>query len=241
MPRCQRTFRRLPPEARADSANGSAVWTCPFCADSESYATVTASDLREFTALAEANCRRDFGAPADAHRATLLLLGERPECVLEREDRRYDLYLRRDSDSFQLRLQIGHEIFHRTCSLGRVFHWTHEMLACHAAVRTLDRCGAAEYADRVRAAYRAEAAGMAREALLGSDLRALEAGALAGAGYGRAFVIGEELIAATGWPALCKLARRIRRDGVPDVSGWLEDLPAETRLACAPIVGIMTG
>ena len=245
MPRCQRTFRGLPGDpARVEE--GALRWICPYCDEGETYQTVSAEDLLEYARLAGAQCARDFGAPADPDRASLLVLGQRPECVYEAAHRRYDLYLYRHSDPFQLRLQIGHEVFHRVCSQGGIFHWTHEMLACLVSVRMLRQFGAAEYAERVARDYREQAARFSTDALLASDLwRSEDGGSNTGPPtglYGRAFVTGEALLETAGWPALCRLARTARRDGSPDVGRWMETLETGARRASAGILrGSMEG
>ncbi len=232
MPRCQRTFRRLP-EGRTTPGPGVARWECACCpGDPSVYETVRDPDLLSFAALAEAACARDFGAPDDPGRPSVLLFGLRPECVYEPDERRYDIYLARGSGPWDLRLQIGHEVFHRTCSQGRVFHWTHEMLACLVSVRLLRRLGGAgaeEHAAATDARYRAEAAPFPLE-----SLRAVDPFASADyppGYYGRAYVTGLSLLDAAGWPALCRLARRLDRANEPDVEGWLASLPPEAGAA----------
>ena len=140
MPRCQRTFRRLS-ERRPATGGGGVCWICPHCPDHEVYATVQEADLLDWACRAEREGGRDFAVAPDAARPTLLLRGLHPECVYEPADRRYEIYLKDGSDPWQLRLQIAHEMFHRLCSRGRIFHWTHEMLACLFAVRLLGRHG----------------------------------------------------------------------------------------------------
>lgn len=242
MPRCQRTFRRLPEGRTAPGAGGVPRWECACCPHSPAaYEAVRDPDLLSFAALAGAACVRDFGAPDDAARPSVLLLGLRPECVYEPDERRYDIYLAQGSGPWDLRLQIGHEVFHRTCSQGRVFHWSHEMLACLVSVRLLRRLGGAgaeEYAAATDARYRAEADGLPLSELLAVDPFA--SADYPPGYYGRAYVTGLDLIDAAGWPALCRLARRLNRASEPDVAGWLSSLPTEAegaaRAALAPVV-----
>jgi hypothetical protein len=241
MPRCQRTFRGLP-EAATTPGNGGGRWVCPYCPDAELYETVRAPDLLEYARQAEEACIRDFGRPDDADRCpTLLLRGLRPECVRDPRERRYVIYLQRDSDAYQTRLQIGHEVFHRVCSQGRIFHWTHEMLACLVSVRLLRRNGFDEYAEQTAREYRQQAEALPLSGLLRADLWAGEATYPPGF-YGRAYVTGHTLLEAVGWGALTRLARRLGRDGAPDVDAWLSSLPAgQVRAAAEEIVGITAG
>ena len=222
MPRCQRTFERLP-EAECVPGTGALRWACACCTPPASYDALRDPDLLQYAHLAQNACASDFGAPGDASRPFLLILGQRPECVLEYADRRYDIYLARGSDPYQARLQIGHEMFHRVCSQGRIFHWTHEMLACLTALRLLRRTGAAEYAAREEARYREEAGLCPFPALLAAD--PWRTAAYPPGYYGRATTLGLALTAAVGWDRLRRLARCLTPQGSPDVEGWLASLP----------------
>ncbi len=214
MPRCQRTFQRISP---AD--NG----TCPHCSDAETYAAVRDTELLQYARLAEAAAIQDFGRPHDVSRSTFLLLGLRPECVLEPVDRRYDIYLQQKSDALQLRLQIGHEVFHRICSQGRIFNWTHEMLACLFSVRLLRQQGFEDYAAQCAREYQKEAESCPPATLFTTDLWMLSA--YPPGFYGRAYAMGAELKSTVGWHALCHLARFRAERGAPDVPGWIDSLP----------------
>ena len=227
MPRCQRTLRYL--HGTTAPGAGVGMWVCPHCADNETYSTVRDPDLLVYVALAQSVTATDFGTASDPKTPVLLLWGTRPECVYEPADRRYDIYLASGSDPWQARLQIGHEIFHRTAGEGRVFHGAHEMLACLFSVRLLRRSGLSDYAERIVAAYRHEAALCAPETLFAA---APWSDAAYPAGYyGRAYVTGVALEAAAGYPALCRLARTLTPAGVPDIAGWLDSLAPETRHA----------
>ena len=215
MPRCQRTFHRLP--SSADK------WVCPHCSDAETYAAVRDTELLQYARLAEARATEDFRRPDDVTRSTFLFLGLRPECVLEPADRRYDIYLQQNSDPLQLRLQIGHEIFHRICSQGRIFHWTHEMLACLFSVRLLRRQGFEDYAAQCVEEYQKEAEICPPATLFTTDLWRLAA--YPPGFYGRAYETGTHLKSIVGWHALCRLARFRAERGAPDVSGWIDSLP----------------
>jgi hypothetical protein len=234
MPRCQRTFRRLGP-GDPQSGSGATRWVCSFCPDAEVYEAVFDTDLLHYSHLAEASCRADFGEPSDAGRPTHLLFGQRPECVREPEDRRYDLYLHRNSDPFQLRLQIGHEMFHRVCSQGRVFHWTHEMLACLVSVRLLRQYGMEDYAAQMEREYETQAERLAIDDMMRSDLTSppYPEGL-----YGRAYVTGRSLSDAAGWHALCLLGRVRKGTDVPDVAGWARRLSLEGNAQPGRILGI---
>jgi hypothetical protein len=240
MPRCQRTFRRLTDAAacsggavpeRHRSPGQQRTWNCPHCPDRETYAAITDPDLLHFGRIAEGAAVSTFGAPPDASRTVLLLRGLRPECVLERSDRRYDIYLQRDGDPLQLRLQIGHEMVHRVCSRGRVFHWTHEMLACLFSVRLLRQQGFAEYAGQQAEQYRAESAFHSADDLFRTDL--WSAPIYPHGYYGRAYVVGCALERAVGWRALADLGRAPAApgDAGPDVAAWIAGLPANARSA----------
>jgi hypothetical protein len=225
MPRCQRTFRALGGGAVAPGS-GVRSWICTHCPDAEVYETVRDADLLHYADLARSWCAAQFGAPPDAARPAILLLGLRPECVFEPGERRYDLYLQRGSDPWQLRLQIGHEMFHRVCSRGRIFHWTHEMLACLVSVRLLRRLGMDEYAERRESEWREEARLLPLPDMLAADLWTL--GVYPPGYYGRAFVTGEAVVAAAGWEATRRLARSVLPGGLtPDVEGWIARLPPE--------------
>ncbi len=222
MPRCQRTFQRL-----RDASQGGGQWICPYCPDAETYEIVYDADLLQYARLAEAAAIQEFGRPGDASRNTFLLRGLRPECVFEPVDRRYDVYLQRGSDALQLRLQIGHEVFHRVCSQGGVFHWTHEMLACLFSVRLLRQQGFEEYAAQTAREYREESKVCSLQTFLSADLWKMSC--YPSGFYGRSYVTGSALKSVIGWPALCRLARfRVER-GAPDVYRWLDSLPEDAR------------
>ena len=241
MPRCQRTFRKLPIGIALPGV-GTMRWTCPHCAERETYQTLRDGDLLHFADLALNQAVRDFGPPQDIKRPMLLLTGLHPECVRETDDKRYDIYLQAGSDAFQLRLQIGHEIFHRVCSEGRIFHWTHEMLACVFSVRLLRQHNLVAYAEAVEAQFAEQSRLLTIEHLQAAPLDAGLMGYVPGL-YGRAFATGRALVNVAGWPALCKLARHNRSIGpklppVPDVIGWLETLSVQERHAACGILGI---
>ncbi|MES2460001.1 MAG: hypothetical protein V4671_05405 [Armatimonadota bacterium] len=235
MPRCQRTFQRLPDARSGGPKTENTHWVCPYCADAESYDLLQDADLLQYARLAEAAAIQDFGRPNDASRTTFLLRGLRPECVFEPGDRRYDIYLQQGSDPLQLRLQIGHEMFHRVCSQGVVFHWTHEMLACLFSVRLLRHQGFEEYAAQTADAYRLEAAECSLQTLLTTDL--WRSSCYPPGFYGRAYLMGSALKSAVGWSALCRLARfRVER-GAPDVHRWLDSLPEAVKTAADGVLG----
>jgi hypothetical protein len=238
MPRCQRTFQRLGEASVSAERHGGARWVCPYCPEAETYETITEADLLSYVTLAEAACIQDFGPPQDRARPTVLLFGLRPECVLETVDRRYDLYVQHGSDPFQLRLQIGHEVFHRVCSRGRIFHWTHEMLACMVSVRLLHRYGMQDYAGGAARRYADEAAALPVNAMLGLDL--WSSPSHPPGFYGRAYTTGVALEQAVGWPALCRLARTLDKNGNPDVPTWFSSLSENEKTNCLRILGITT-
>lgn len=225
-PRCQRTFRRL-------SGDSTWRWTCPFCPDAEGYEAVADAGLLAYANAAQAFCERQFGPPPDAARPTTLLLGARPECVLEEGDRRYVVYLQAGSDEHQLRLQIGHEMFHRVCSRGRVFDWTHEMLACVVSVRLLRRHGLSDYAHRTETLYRHEAAQLSLLALRSVDLWTTST--YPAGFYGRAYVTGAALAGAVGWDWLRTLPGSAA-PAAPVMDAWLAGLPADQRVRAGAVL-----
>lgn len=228
MPRCQRTFYRLR-NGRTLAGSGVTRWLCPHCPDEEAYETLRAPDLLQYLDLCLAYCADRFGTPDDAARPTVLLRGLRPECVHEPQERRYDIYLQADSDPLQQRLQIGHEAFHRVCSQGRIFHWTHEMLACVTSIRLLRRNGLGDYAAHMEQVYRSEARRLSAAAMRQADLWAMPA--YPPGLYGRAYVTGAALAATVGWDRLRPLARCLAPQGVPDLDAWLDGLPPDLRAA----------
>jgi hypothetical protein len=236
MPRCQRTFYGLG-EGRVAAGVGSRRWVCGHCPDAETYETLRDPNLLNYAARSFRRCAQWFGAPGDAARPTVLVLGLRPECVHEPGERRYDLYLQRDTDPWQMRLQIGHEMFHRVCSQGRIFHWTHEMLACLVSVRLLREHGLNDYAGQTERQWLAEAPRLSPVALRAVDLWATPA--YPPGFYGRAYATAAALEAAVGWEHLRPLARFGLRDfragaaagggEAPDVAAWRARLPAPLR------------
>jgi hypothetical protein len=231
MPRCQRTFFRLGTGSAAGS--GLMRWTCRHCAEGETYEMVGAPDLLAYRDAALRFCTQQFGPPPDAALPTLLLLGLRPESVYEPGDRRYDLYLQNGSDPWQLRLQIGHEMFHRVCSRGRIFHWTHEMFACLVSLRLLRGHGLSEYADRMARHWGSEATKCSLSEMLCTDLWTTDA--YPPGFYGRAYTTGAALTAAVGWQRLCWLAGSFsgRERRAPDLERWRARLPAPLRARVA--------
>jgi hypothetical protein len=216
VPRCQRTFRRLSPR----DPEAAVCWTCPHCDDREVYEAVVAPDLRQYAQAAVRSCRQRFCVPDDGRR-TRLYLGLFPECVCEADEGRFDLYLQRGSDPFQLRLQVGHEAFHRVCSGGTIYHWTHEMLACLFSVWCLEAAGLGEYAALTERGYAAEAAHRTLAELLGADLSSppYPRGV-----YGRAYATGKALEAVVGRDGLCRLVACADRAGNPDLPQWINSL-----------------
>ncbi|MBC7807358.1 MAG: hypothetical protein H7145_14560 [Akkermansiaceae bacterium] len=222
MPRCQRTFRYLG-DGTVTFGAGTGTWTCPNCPDHETYTTVRDADLLAYATFAQNAGIAEFGTPADVKRPVVLLWGMRPECVYEPTDRHYEIYLAAGSDPWQARLQMGHEIFHRVAGEGKVFHWTHEMLACLFSVRLLKRSGLADYAEQITAQYDIEAENCPLSTLLRAD--PWREAAYPPGYYGRAFVTGVALKNVVGYPALCRLARTHGPAGMPDVAAWLAPLP----------------
>lgn len=249
MPRCQRTFERLGESAQTVSGttpvgittvgipggSPNKVWRCSFCPEAETYQPIIGGDFIEYARIAYAMCISDFGPPRDNGWRTTLWAGLRPECVREPSERAYDIYLGDGGDALQWRLQIGHEMFHRVCSQGRVFHWSHEMLACLASVRLLRRSGFETYATQTETEYARQATLLEVKQMQDTDvtLPPYPAGL-----YGRAFETGRALQSVVGWPALCRLARCLNRTDVPDVSRWCATLSSRERIAVLAVLGI---
>ncbi len=145
------------------------------------------------------------------------------------------MYLQRDSDGWQVRLQIGHEMFHRACSGGRIFHWTHEMLGCLGSVRLLRRQGLESYARTVEQDWLLEANKLSLPAMRAVDLWTLSR--YPPGFYGRAFATGAALARALGWENLCPLARCLSPAGAPDVDGWLARLPPGLAASARAVLG----
>jgi hypothetical protein len=219
MARCQRTYFPL-------SGLGP-VWECVHCPEQERYERVRDERVRAFAEQAHVGAIAEFGSPNDSHWPMHLILGLRPECF-HAPGQGYLLYVQRGSDALQLRLQLAHEIFHRVCSGGIVFDWTHEMLACHFAVRLLRAGGLTSYADEQERAYRAEADHLPLAAMLRCDLRRIYPPGL----YGRAFVTGQELIDAVGWREVRALARH---EGLDE---WRASLPRSLQERLRALTGI---
>jgi hypothetical protein len=128
-----------------------------------------------------------------------------------------DVYLHAGSNRQPLLYQCGHEAFHAACGPG-LLHWTHELLAVQCSLRYLHSAGEDDYLRRVIA-----------EDLMPQAERMSQAEALVWQGpayveglYGRLFLLGEALIAATSWDDLKGLASC-------DVAEWLAGLGAAKR------------
>jgi hypothetical protein len=230
VPRCQRTFRRIRAEDALTKEERGLLWVCPYCPEQETYEAITAHDLLQYAQQAERQLHADFGTPDDSHRSFRLFLGLRPECVLEPDEESYAIYLQHGSDPYQMRLQIGHEMFHRVCSQGNVFHWTHEMLACLVSVRLLNSFGIAEYAVQTDKEYQRQSQFCSLAEMLTADLTApvYPTGL-----YGRAYVTGKVLQEIVGWSTLCLLVRNVHNNRIPDIHQWLKQLPeAQRQVAC---------
>ncbi|GAB4461830.1 MAG: hypothetical protein OHK0029_27710 [Armatimonadaceae bacterium] len=232
MPRCQRTFRRL--DSSETTPSDLQCWRCPYCPEQEIYQRILDPDLLTFARQAERFCTEHFGAPPDASFPTRLFTGLHPECVLEPRDHRYEIYLQNGSDPFQLRLQIGHEMFHRVCSQGVVFHWTHEMLACLVSVKLLDRYGASEYAVQTVREYEQQADFLSLVSMVQVNLLTPP---YPPGFYGRAYITGRQLESTVGWEGLCRLARCLDTRRMPDIALRLSSLEPKAAARAADIGG----
>ena len=187
-------------------------WICPFCAEREVYETVADAYLREYAAQAYRQCIRDFGVPPDERWLTRLLTGLRPELVREVSDRRYDLYLQTTfrcpsapvadrARGFPPRLLARHGLPLVPRNVWPVW-FSIRLMDASDDPRPARICRPNAWAvpsrfprpDSRRSTRRRPARPTRRQ------------GAGEGVSTGRAFTLGEALIDAAGWPALCRLA-----------------------------------
>lgn len=177
-------------------------------------------------------CRMEF-AVVDDGLPTLVWLGEEPEHVFEKLLHSHHIYLARDADPRQIMFSGAQEAFHRVCTPNNQPNWAHEMLSLLSALQFLDRMGETGFADRNRTWLAEHAPPCSLEQMLSLDAVPYPEGL-----YGRAYVVGEALIAAIGWDTLKPLALARDRDGMASVETWLESLaPGEREMA----LGVLSG
>jgi hypothetical protein len=222
---CQRTRFYLP----GTVAEGEAA-VCPWCAERETYHLLPAEDATTVAVAAAIDlCRSEFGVDDDGL-ATAVLLGDGPETVYEQNLQRYNIYLGRESDRWQIHYSGAHEAFHRVCSPGVGGHWGDEMFAVLFSLFYLDKIGEAAHAARNEVLLAEEA-----QACTPREFFAYTGGAVPGL-YGRAFLLGRELQTTVGWEMLTRLAVTRAADGRVDVEQWLTDLPGSERVLARSVL-----
>ena len=218
---CQRTRHYISFAYR----HAGGVWHCPHCADGETYsqAELVDSDISRLVDDAVRFARLCY-RKADDGVTTRLWLGDRPETVFEKEQGAVHIYLGRGSNWLQYAYSGAHEAFHRVCSpcLGNGT-WADEMLAVDFSLRYLRAIGLEDHADLNEAALRASAERRSvTEVVSGST-------DWDDGGYGRAFLICEELIAALGRSKITKLPSYCGLGGEPAFPAWRDSLSIEDR------------
>jgi hypothetical protein len=166
-----------------------------------------------------AMCRGEFEV-ADDGLSTEIWLGSGPETVFEAGAGGYNIYLGRGSDRWQFMYSGAHEAFHRVCGEGKNrSDWADEMFAVHFSLIYLERIGETDHAERNRRHLVEQAARCSVEELfrLGEGVEPVGI-------YGRAYLVGLEIVEAVGWEALRPLATMRRSDGRCDVETWLATL-----------------
>ncbi len=103
-------------------------------------------------------------------------------------------------------------------------HWAHEVLAVHFSLLFLDRIGQKAHAEKNRRLLRQQAHQCSLKQLVAMNNVPYPAGL-----YGRAYILGEQLIAAVGWDQLKPLALTRNVDGKPCAEEWLCSLPRSER------------
>jgi hypothetical protein len=215
---CQASRRYLPERP----AEGETV-ECPWCREHETYLRVAASGAAALVvASAVALCRREFGVDDDGIK-TAVWLGQGPETVYESKIQRYNIYLARDSDPWQLRYSAGHEPFHRVCSPGVGGHWGDELFAVLFSLVFLKSIGEKAHAERNERELINEA-----DVCCPQDFFSYSGGPLPGM-YGRAFLVGRDLLSVVGRESAQRLAVTRGIDGRVDADAWLAGLPSPQR------------
>lgn len=230
MVQCQRTRRFI-----TTSLPDGRTWVCPYCTNGEAYRMSLPNEQSAAAFAGAVNaCRAEFGVVDDGI-PTLVFMGEYGETVFIAGLGRFHIYLSRDNNPNQTRYQAAHEAFHRVCTPPNAFSWAHEMLAVHFALRFLDHgsVGLRAYAELTRVTLRREANFCSRQQMLALGTPPYPTGL-----YGRAFVVGEELVAALGWDQLKSLALARGTGGEPGVDAWLTGLSGEEESLARRILGI---
>lgn len=241
MPQCQISPNRTILTEEQHIAEG--FWLCPGepyspgCPGGEIYRRAD-QDLQEHLVAALSACASEFRvAPADFSTPSELLLGQRPETVLEKSGE-VVVYVNPGNVPRETLIgQIAHEAFHVVCSplTPHVLKWSHELLAEHFRVRYLDLSSMETAAEVHRNWLRTNGETFPLEEVPNA------AGTSAGY-YGRVFLLGQELIEAASWPLVRSLASALKEDGHPDPAAWIASLPparsAEVKRILTPMLPV---
>jgi hypothetical protein len=179
--------------------------------------------------------RLSFGK-ADDGVATRLWLGDGPETIYEKDQAAVHIYLGRDSNWLQIVYSGAHEAFHRACSpcIGSNF-WVDEMLAVDFSLQYLRAVGLGSHADLNEISLRSSAARRSVREVVSGQLDWLDGG------YGRAFLICEELTVALGRSTVATLPSYCRLGGEPAFLPWRDSLSLEDRQKLDAIIGTPEG
>lgn len=222
---CQRTRLYLP----GRPSEGETI-VCPWCPGHEPYRRAeTQDDVALVVATAVELCRREFGVDDDGIDTTVWL-GEGPETVYESHILRYNVYLARDSDHWQIRYSGGHEAFHRVCSPCAGSHWCDELFAVLFSLVFLRSIGEGAHAERNEHQLIEQA-----DACSPQDFFAYTGGPRPGV-YGRAFLVGRALVSLVGWERAKQLAVTRNLDRRVDADAWLTHLQGPERALVRPVL-----
>lgn len=224
MPQCQISPNRT--ILTEDQRIAEGFWLCPGepyspgCPGGEVYRRAD-QVLQEHLVAAMSACASEFGvSPADFSTPSELLLGQRPETVLEKSGE-VVVYVNPENVPRETLIgQIAHEAFHVVCSplTPHVLKWSHELLAEHFRVRYLDLSSMETAAEVHRNWLRTNGQTFPLEEVP-------NAADTSTGYYGRVFLLGQELIDATSWSVVRSLASALEEDGHPDPAAWIASLP----------------
>jgi hypothetical protein len=194
-------------------------------------------------------CAREFNRCTDTWPRRFEVWSETAQPQFRAREGR--IILKQGCNWWQLRSQVGHEVFHWLCTPGSedIFHWTHEVLAQEMSIRCIRSAtivpppphdkfrdgrpyGVDDYADEAEAEYRREAISTSLEKMLTTELVPPYEWV-----RGRAFVVGRKLATEVGWEQLKRVATYFDEAGKPDVRRWLRDLPRPDRRRATRVLG----
>jgi len=207
---------------------------CSWCERREIYRRLEPRDEAWlYVQTAISRCREEFAIPDDGQ-PTEIWLGDHPEKVYEAALGQHNLYLARDSDRWQQMYSGAHEAFHRVCSSQtNQSDWADEMFAVLYSLAFLDWLQETSHAAANRSHLVEQAMRCSLEQFLAIGSEPNPDGT-----YGRAYLVGMQLIGAVGWDRLRPLALMRRPDGTCDVETWLEFLGQRDAEVVAPIIGL---